>query len=81
VQQLHLAPPVQRFVECSPRDLKLLEVAELLRDYWRFRGFGTWVGLWDEGSRLCSFCISCCIYIHVYMSDGDLHYLDVDILA
>lgn len=35
VQLLHLAPPIQRFVECSPGDLRLSEVGELLRDYRR----------------------------------------------
>jgi len=35
MQKLRLAPPVPRFVECSPGDLKLSEVAELLRDYRR----------------------------------------------
>lgn len=32
---LRLDPPVQRFLECSPGDLKLSEVVELLRDYHR----------------------------------------------
>jgi len=30
-----LAPPIQRFVECTPGDLRLSEVEELLRDYQR----------------------------------------------
>lgn len=32
---LRLAPPIQRFVECTPDDLRLSEVGELLRDYRR----------------------------------------------
>ncbi|KAG5642107.1 hypothetical protein DXG03_003606 [Asterophora parasitica] len=32
---LHLAPPIQRFVDCQIGDLKLSEVGELLRDYRR----------------------------------------------
>jgi hypothetical protein len=32
---LRLAPPIQHFVECTPGDLRLSEVGELLRDYRR----------------------------------------------
>ncbi|KAF8963394.1 hypothetical protein BDZ97DRAFT_1820620 [Flammula alnicola] len=33
--QLRLAPPKQRFMECTPDDLRLSEIGELLRDYRR----------------------------------------------
>lgn len=32
---LKLAPPNQRFMECTPDDLRLSEVGELLREYRR----------------------------------------------
>jgi len=32
---LKIAPPKQRFMECTPDDLRLSEVGELLRDYRR----------------------------------------------
>lgn len=35
VPVLKLAPPRKRFMECTPDDLKLSEVGELLRDYRR----------------------------------------------
>ena len=33
--QLRLAPPKKRFIECTPDDLRLSEVGELLREYRR----------------------------------------------
>ncbi|KAF5332134.1 hypothetical protein D9611_008124 [Ephemerocybe angulata] len=32
---LRLAPPIQKFVDCNPGDLRLSEIGELLRDYRR----------------------------------------------
>ena len=33
--QLRLAPPKKRFIECTPDDLRLSEIGELLREYRR----------------------------------------------
>ncbi|KAF8159896.1 hypothetical protein B0H34DRAFT_705261 [Crassisporium funariophilum] len=46
--QLRLAPPKQRFIECTPDDLRLSEVGELLRDYRRLVEGIRAVGGFDE---------------------------------
>ncbi len=46
--QLQLAPPKQRFIECTPDDLRISEVGELLRDYRRLVEGIRAVGGFDE---------------------------------
>ncbi|KAF8624192.1 hypothetical protein AX17_007181, partial [Amanita inopinata Kibby_2008] len=45
---LTLAPPVQRFLECAPDDLRISEVGELLREYRRLVEAVRAVGGFDE---------------------------------
>lgn len=45
---LRLAPPNQRFMECTPDDLKLSEIGELLREYRRLVNDVRSVGGFDE---------------------------------
>ncbi|RDB15935.1 hypothetical protein Hypma_003597 [Hypsizygus marmoreus] len=45
---LHLAPPIQRFIDCPAGDLRLSEVGELLRDYRRLVEGIRAIGGFDE---------------------------------